>query len=294
MSKPYSYGTLAVVIPAFLIALAVRAEVTSHPVFIAVGCLPILFLIALFLNAKQSQEKLAAWFILGLAMVPWGWDLIGQISQGYLQMQIPREPYELLAIGSLQSIVLGLAFLRQTSRIRWAAMFSGMMLTIFCVVMVSRLQIAGVIYGIAFLQAMIIVWWLMGDYWQRLESRFVGPTETVGLGLRSGIIFLSLVLFGVATTIGLALVPQAYRLDGFLPTSGGERWSDDRAVSGLGEGNALVGAQDSADSFGPVDTDLFIEDKQPSLYDIANEASVRRSSTTDSTKRQVWTERKSR
>ena len=57
----------------------------------------------------------------------------------------------------------------------------------------------------------------------------------------------------------------------FSPFSGGSDWSDDGARGGLGTGDSAVAAKEHADSFGPVDSDLMLESKESSLFDMFNE-----------------------
>ncbi|MBU6176107.1 MAG: transglutaminase-like domain-containing protein, partial [Planctomycetes bacterium] len=53
-----------------------------------------------------------------------------------------------------------------------------------------------------------------------------------------------------------------------MPTSGGKGGSDPAARQGVGDGDMLVAAKDKAYSFGPVESDLFLESHAPSLYDL--------------------------
>ncbi len=272
ISKRISFETLAVVIPAYLCALLIRAEVTWHPFFALASCIPCISVCLVYLYAPNFGERYGSWFILLLACLPWGWDLVATSSQSFFPTALPTEPNELLLLGSLQNIAIGLACISRSPKTKRLTMFASMMLSIFCVVIVAGLQIAFLVYAIAFVQTILIVWWLMGDYWERLEHRFIGPTQSTLLKLQAGWIGLSLTVLCLMAAVGVCVAPKSARLSGFLPTSGGSQRSDDRAMSGLGDGNILVGGQDSADSFGPVDTNLFIEDKQPSLYDVATEA----------------------
>ena len=65
---------------------------------------------------------------------------------------------------------------------------------------------------------------------------------------------------------------QSQRLNwGFMPTSGGSSWSDPAARSGVGTGDASIAAKDRPESFGAVDSEMFLESKELSLYDMFNE-----------------------
>ncbi len=57
----------------------------------------------------------------------------------------------------------------------------------------------------------------------------------------------------------------------WLPASGGTGEYDTFARSGVNDGNQLTAGIDNAKSFGPVDTQLFIESPAPSLYDALND-----------------------
>ncbi|MCU0959522.1 MAG: transglutaminase-like domain-containing protein [Pirellulaceae bacterium] len=116
--------------------------------------------------------------------------------------------------------------------------------------------------------AMVGLWCLMGNYWDRLAGGLAVRSErrlprrgvvwvaallVVSLGLAFG------VLWGAGST------PRV--LAGFLPSSGGEQGGDPYARSGVGDGDQLIAAQDHASSFGPVESDLFLTSNEPSLYD---------------------------
>ncbi len=243
ISNRLSLETLAVVIPAYLCALLIRAEVTWHPIFAFAGCVPCILVCLVYLYALNFRERYGTWFILLLACLPWGWDLVATSSQSLFPTALPTEPNELLLLGSLQNIAIGLACIGRSPKTKRLTMFASMMLSIFCVVIVAGLQIAFLVYAIAFIQTILIVWWLMGDYWQRLEHRFIGPTQSTLLKLQAGWIGLSLTVLCLMAAVGVCVAPKSTRLSGFLPTSGGSQVSDDRAMSGLGDGNRLVGAK---------------------------------------------------
>ncbi|MFM7738489.1 MAG: hypothetical protein ACKO9H_03730, partial [Planctomycetota bacterium] len=57
-----------------------------------------------------------------------------------------------------------------------------------------------------------------------------------------------------------------------MPTTGGERWGDEYAQGGVGNGEILTGARDRADTVGPVDTNVYLSSQQPCLYDMISEA----------------------
>jgi protein-glutamine gamma-glutamyltransferase len=110
------------------------------------------------------------------------------------------------------------------------------------------------------------VWWLTGSYWDNVRGHITAESEQSlprrwFFILPGGIVLLAMLMFGV----GRGSATTALR--GFMPTSGGTQWQDDFANGGVNDGEALVAAQNEASSFGPVETDVFMDSKQSSLYD---------------------------
>lgn len=137
-------------------------------------------------------------------------------------------------------------------------------LTLFAIVVRASLDVfvTAAIFGV------LLLWWLMARYWERVRQTHVAAWEERCWPMRGG------VLLTVGTGVGLILLAvgstgaSTYALRGFMPTSGGEIWNDAAARSGVGDGDALVAAQDQADSFGPVESELFLESEMPSLFDM--------------------------
>ncbi|MEO0529023.1 MAG: transglutaminase-like domain-containing protein [Planctomycetota bacterium] len=121
--------------------------------------------------------------------------------------------------------------------------------------------------------ALIGTWWLLAAYWDRLGGRFADSSQS-NLPVRPAVA----TLVGLLLASGL-LIPLAGRsavttaLAGFFPSSGGTQWSDPFAHGGVGDGDQMVAAKEQASSFGPIDSELFLESKMPSLYDAFNEFS---------------------
>jgi len=177
------------------------------------------------------------------------------------------EPLEILMLSSLQLMAVVLAVFSQLPRVASSAVLLSSFLLLFVTTMTSS-RIALVLVGI---YGMMVLWWLMGAYWDRLAGALVAtqverriPVRVAVLG-GTGIFALLL-----ATLIGATRV-SAVALHGFMPTSGGTRWHDPQARSGVGDGDAMVAAKYEAKSFGPVESDLFLESDMPSLYDMSND-----------------------
>jgi hypothetical protein len=181
------------------------------------------------------------------------------------------EPYELIGLHTLQNLLLVVVLLRPHSRYLRLAVFTNLVLALFCSALVPGLTIAPWVYLLTLSQGLIAVWTLMADYWGQLQKHLIGPAYSVRFKLRFSILFICSCFLGV---IGLGAVwasPTPWRLAGWLPSSGGDRWGDERARSGLGDGEQLVAAEREAFTFGPIESNLFLEDQVPSLYDVMNE-----------------------
>nr|WP_231617296.1 transglutaminase domain-containing protein [Novipirellula aureliae] len=117
----------------------------------------------------------------------------------------------------------------------------------------------------------VCVWHLVANHWERLDLCLPDSVRpTVGVRPAS-------VLFAVALCIVGGLVVrdrfgQSNRLAfGIMPTSGGSKWSDPAARSGIGTGDAAIAAKDHAESFGAVESDIFLESTESTLFDMFND-----------------------
>lgn len=128
------------------------------------------------------------------------------------------------------------------------------------------------VFVMAGLCAVVGLWWLLGQYWNRLESKAIDG-DAKSLKLQGSVISLTtlIVLLVVCTAAAIPFSRHGVHMAGFMPFSGGERGSQDEfAISGIGDGKMLT-AGDNAVSAGAVESDQFIEDGKPSLYDITSE-----------------------
>jgi protein-glutamine gamma-glutamyltransferase len=122
-------------------------------------------------------------------------------------------------------------------------------------------------FALSAVYAVVGTWWLFGASWQRLNLQAASETRrevprSIAVSLAAAVLLVSLggTLLGTSTSV------QA--LAGFFPTSGGRDEYDDFAMRGLNDGDALVGATEEAASFGPVESELFLDSDMPSLYDM--------------------------
>ncbi len=177
------------------------------------------------------------------------------------------EPLEIAALNGVLLAAIVLAAFSYLPRMAGTSVLLSASLLLFATtITTSRLAfvLAGA-YGISGL------WWLMGTHWERLEGSFIASTVERKLPIRAFTVGTTgLVAIGVAVILG-TFKQSTHSLRGFMPTSGGNRWNDPQARSGVGDGDDLVAAHDQALSFGAVESELFLDSEMPSLYDVFDE-----------------------
>lgn len=175
------------------------------------------------------------------------------------------EPVETLLLACMQQTSLALAAF--PGKARWGRVsvaISGFLM-VFTAAIADHpwVVVTAIVYVIA------AVWWWMGEYWNRTAP---GMRASVSKPLRWWRIGAIVSVLGLFLAANAFAPSQAWRtLDGFMPTSGGNQGGDPNARRGVGAGDLLVGARDQAQTFGAVDTDVFLESDQPTLYDMFND-----------------------
>ncbi|MEZ6097103.1 MAG: transglutaminase-like domain-containing protein [Pirellulaceae bacterium] len=164
---------------------------------------------------------------------------------------------------------LGLV-LAAAGRIQWfqnlAVMFASA-----CIVVVMPMTKSTWSIWLAILFGVLVLWWSMGNYWQNLDvkiadrvsSNIVVRTKTMAYF----VVLISLLCYLLFPFFNDSNIDSP-SLSWF---SGGDKYSSDYARDGIGDGNMVKAAVDDPKTFGPVDSDIFLESKRPSLFDVANE-----------------------
>ena len=123
----------------------------------------------------------------------------------------------------------------------------------------------------AFAWGIVCLWWLIANHWERIEGCQIDSMRSTNARAPLAIIAGSLV-FVVAAWSASGRSVMFNRLTAeLMPTSGGTGSTDAQARSGVGSGDAVVAARDHAASFGAVETDVFLDSPQPSLFDMFND-----------------------
>lgn len=178
------------------------------------------------------------------------------------------DPNEIVALLMVQCVSWYLAvFSRFASFSKVAFLLSGSIVLFVCFMAETV-----AVFALTFLYSVIALWWLLGNYWNRLNQKALdvsSQTRSInGFAIGVTVVFLS-----VVGMVAWMAVPEngGNSRRGFSFFSGGEDGDEsDFARSGFGDGNMLT-AGDNATTSGAVDSDQFIEDDKPSIYDITSE-----------------------
>ena len=217
-----------------------------------------------------------AWFRVGNANHESMWLMAGSLCIGLpwlsslVQVRLlghSGEATELIWIAMLQVAALWQSAIARNSRQEWTSFLLSSFLMVFGLATSDRtgMVVIVVLYG------MLAAWWMMSKYWQKIEKGFVTVDSVPLIRLRLGALAIAVLLTGVIGGVALSTGSQLSSLDGFMPTSGGKGDSDPAARNGIGDGDMLVAAKDQAYTFGPVESDLFMDSKTPSLYDLISD-----------------------
>jgi hypothetical protein len=207
-------------------------------------------------SERQADLRLIPFAVAGL-LLPFG---IGWIER---TLDI-GSPWEVLSMIVFANWTLLMAMLSRFERYQnLTAIFAGTA-TFVVISMIEgwRYSLLGGAYGL------LVLWWSMTTYWEKLEQKFADDQRSERI-IRSSA-FLAVVV-GMVLISGLLLMfVSTGTLDsrGFSWFSGGERFSDNFARDGVGQGDGIRAATQNPMTFGAVDSEIFLESQQPTLYDV--------------------------
>ncbi len=174
-------------------------------------------------------------------------------------------PLELKLLVTIRNFVLVFAALAGHRQLQWL----GCGLSLFEVVFAASLTSEHLGHAAVLVYVVSGVWWLMGRYWDGLSGHIA--TRTIRHASWRTYVALPAVLVAVAALTwagtGRALGPWSGSFGG----SGGESRFDPNARGGVNDGDALVPATETAASFGPVESQVFLDSEIQSLYDVVND-----------------------
>jgi len=184
----------------------------------------------------------------------WLWSRVGQ-----------GLAFELLLLVVLRNLVLVLAALDQHRQLQPL----GVAFSLFLVLVAISVEQGSTPWVWLLVYGLAGSCWLVAWYWQSLKGTL--PAETV----RSATLRWSLVFPAALTGFLVLAALQPFKprgpLGSLFPTSGGTGAYDPTARQGVHDGDLLVAGHHDARTFGPVESELFLDSDRPSLYDIFND-----------------------
>ncbi|MGB7343442.1 MAG: transglutaminase domain-containing protein [Pirellulaceae bacterium] len=176
--------------------------------------------------------------------------------------------FEMTALSTFGSVSLAIALYATSNRTRaMSLVISG-----FLVLFATAISDDSRAVWIAIVWMTVCVWHLVANHWEKLDLCLpdsVRPT----IGVRPASVLLAVALCVIGGLVVRGRFSQSDRLAfGFMPTSGGSKWSDPAARSGIGTGDAAIAAKDHAESFGAVESDIFLESTESTLFDMFNDS----------------------
>ncbi|TWT73352.1 transglutaminase-like domain-containing protein [Allorhodopirellula solitaria] len=174
---------------------------------------------------------------------------------------------EMTALTVLGTVSLAMALGGRSTRWLALSVVSSGFLVLFC----SSISDSRYAVALPIIWILSCVWHLIANHWEQLDMAL---PESVA---RNWTLRPATMIATVVTLAGAGYVAQdrftrpPHLLHGFMPTSGGSRWSDPAARSGVGTGESAIAAKDHAESFGAVDSDIFLESTESSLLDMFND-----------------------
>ena len=203
----------------------------------------------------------------GLQTAAVGFAFLPILTQLLLRLFGVGDSYEIVALAMLLNACWFLSVFSQFGKFGQAAFAIGLALVLFISLMTKNRTV----YVLAFFYALVSLWWLLGDYWNRVTVKAIDG-DSHSLPIRGAVVLTTLAVITCVGGIASFSVPiaEAVAIKGFMPSSGGDSWYDAYARSGIGDGDMLTAGQ-NATTAGAVDSDQFIEDDKPSMYDVMME-----------------------
>jgi transglutaminase-like putative cysteine protease len=261
-------GTLALSILAALALAFARHETCSSVAYLAAQTAVAILVPVALLGVMRRSLEWGKWLDRWLPAWVATWVMASGLSDLVARAFGIGDALEIVLLVALQNTSLMLAAFSHRRRARQVAVLFASFLVLFAIVIGNqpRVVAAAVAFGVAAL------WWMMANYWERIQGGHEASRVASHVPVRVSVWAATLAVIGLVGVIVLTVGGNStYSVAGFMPTSGGDRWSDPAARAGVGDGDAMVAARDQAMSFGPVESELFIESKMPSLYDIATD-----------------------
>ena len=211
-------------------------------------------------NAFAAKaDPTIAFLVIVLLLLPWIADRISRALGG-------GNGTEIVMLGTLAWGAVAAAVAASASRIISISVICSGFLTLFA----TFISDTGHATWFAYLWGILCLWWLVSNHWETVETLSASHTEVSGSYRLIASVCGCLVFFVVTAALS-DRVPVLRKIKAeLMPTSGGT--SDKDSVGrGVGNGDAIVAAQNNPTSFAAVETDMFLESTKPSLFDVVGE-----------------------
>ncbi len=246
---------------AFQFAVAADGSSLVH---VAIDVLPVAA--AVLLAAAWRQKTASCRAVLPLALVavilPFVIDQVGAWTSE------TNQPLELQLARVLRNLMFVAALCGRSSRLTAAAALASLFLALFAALVEPS---APVVTAVA-------IYFAAGSWWL-IEAHWIAQTASITANTGVGIPKVAACICGlmVVAAVGGAMLacrrlPAEALWTGFVASSGGHGEASPAARSGVGDGDQLVAGVDDARSFGPLESEQFIDADAPSLYDMFNDA----------------------
>ncbi|MEM6692199.1 MAG: transglutaminase domain-containing protein, partial [Planctomycetota bacterium] len=244
---------------AMLAVWSLRARI-EHSVCLGLEVATVLVLLGFALNREWSSAKKYA---IGTCLF-----LVPVLFSFLARRFFTPVAFELTAFAVSGSVCLALVCLGSPRRLQAMSMVMGGFLVLFCATISDSQWFT--IFPICWV--VVCVWHLIAQRWERLDLAM--PEQiTRRKGVRPAT---TLMVAGVLVITGIIAKDRLWGTQkatwGFMPTSGGSQWSDPGARGGVGTGEKAIAAKDHAESFGAVDSDVFLESTKSTLYDMFSDS----------------------
>ncbi|MEL7497631.1 MAG: transglutaminase-like domain-containing protein [Planctomycetota bacterium] len=263
--------TISLATMVMFVVFCFRAEMHSSYLLLAIETIVLMMLplalLMVILQRKDLQGFDGRSWLYALQVMALPFVFIPLALQPVWRQLSMGDPNEIIVLCMVAQLTWYLAVFSAVYAFERTSFMTGAALILFVCFMTQSASV----YTFAFLYAILALWWLFGEYWGKVSTKAIdGQTRTLPIrGFTIGSALVVLVLVGMIAN-SLSPGDRLASVRGFMPTSGGDSWTEEFARSGIGDGDMLAAGQD-ASTTGPVDSDQFIEDDRPSMYDITSD-----------------------
>ncbi len=257
-------GAIVLAVIGLLALMRLRASCETVLSFGSEMAVQFLILLVCVMTQRKRGQALANYSRAALATVGTLIVVIPWLLQVLLRLWGDGTGLELVALSSFGwATLLATLFAQRARSLGTCVVCSG-----FLTLLVTCSSDQWVALVLAFSWGAVCLWWLASAQWERALRCQVSTVQETRWQ-RPLVVLLGCAVFALAAWSVAGRFPASQKLPWELaPTSGGTGATDPFARSGVGDGDALVAARENAASFGAVDSDLLLDSKEASLFDL--------------------------